>query len=329
MNIEPKALLERMKEYYDGFCFDGKTSVYNPFSTMQFLYQQEFKNYWFLSGTSSHLVKFLRDNRLTVEEFRGLSVDKDFAEDPGELDSTDPMGFLYQAGYLSLKSAGGTDGGFILDYPNREVHESMSRLLVRSFLGGEARRKRVSDDFQKALASGDVKAAVLELKTFLASVPYDDYFKAKTKSSNEKLSEIDYGEGLYRSCLHSLFLGVKLGTEPEVYGRPGRSGMDVQAEVHGSLGRADLVIKVDGRVWVLELKVYKYKGVGPSADAKAIEMAEVALAQILEKGYGERYKAAFYLGLSINTAKRALGAWSFQAGPLGKPETGLAKELLS
>ncbi|MFC2594257.1 MAG: AAA family ATPase, partial [Fretibacterium sp.] len=37
MNATRETLLERMKDYYDGFCFDGKTRLYNPFSVMQCL----------------------------------------------------------------------------------------------------------------------------------------------------------------------------------------------------------------------------------------------------------------------------------------------------
>ena len=32
MNVTREALLKRMKDYYDGFCFDGVTRLYNPFS---------------------------------------------------------------------------------------------------------------------------------------------------------------------------------------------------------------------------------------------------------------------------------------------------------
>ncbi|MDR0621717.1 MAG: AAA family ATPase, partial [Deltaproteobacteria bacterium] len=36
LKVTEKKLLDEMKNYYNGFCFDGKTLVYNPFSTAQF-----------------------------------------------------------------------------------------------------------------------------------------------------------------------------------------------------------------------------------------------------------------------------------------------------
>ena len=38
-------LLERMKDYYDGFCFDGRTRLYNPFSVLRFFSEARFANY--------------------------------------------------------------------------------------------------------------------------------------------------------------------------------------------------------------------------------------------------------------------------------------------
>ena len=35
MNLERRELLKRMKDYYDGFCFDGQTRLYNPFSILR------------------------------------------------------------------------------------------------------------------------------------------------------------------------------------------------------------------------------------------------------------------------------------------------------
>jgi hypothetical protein len=35
-NVTKEKILEEMKHYYNGFCFDGQTFVYNPFSTLQF-----------------------------------------------------------------------------------------------------------------------------------------------------------------------------------------------------------------------------------------------------------------------------------------------------
>ena len=45
MSLDHKSLLDKIKDYYDGFCFDGSTRIYNPFSILNFFSAQEFKNY--------------------------------------------------------------------------------------------------------------------------------------------------------------------------------------------------------------------------------------------------------------------------------------------
>ena len=103
-------LLEEMRAYYDGFSFDGKTRVYNPYSALSFFADPDkypdkaFSNYWFMSGTSYPLVKFMGDRHLTVEQFSGLTITLSSAKEPGPLDKIDAAGFLYQSGYLSLRS---------------------------------------------------------------------------------------------------------------------------------------------------------------------------------------------------------------------------------
>ncbi len=42
-NTNKDDLLEKIKEYYDGYSFDGKTRVYNPFSILNFFYYKEFE----------------------------------------------------------------------------------------------------------------------------------------------------------------------------------------------------------------------------------------------------------------------------------------------
>ncbi|MDR2424352.1 MAG: AAA family ATPase, partial [Prevotellaceae bacterium] len=42
--ITTDELLEKMRNYYDGFCFDGVHRLYNPFSTVNFFARKDFQN---------------------------------------------------------------------------------------------------------------------------------------------------------------------------------------------------------------------------------------------------------------------------------------------
>ena len=56
-----ETLLDEIKDYYDGFSFDGVNRLYNPFSTLSFLKIKGFKNFWFESGSPSFLVNYVKN----------------------------------------------------------------------------------------------------------------------------------------------------------------------------------------------------------------------------------------------------------------------------
>ena len=60
MNI--KELLDKIKEYYDGFSFDGITRVYNPFSVLNFFDEGYFYHYWYNLATTSFLVIYFKNH---------------------------------------------------------------------------------------------------------------------------------------------------------------------------------------------------------------------------------------------------------------------------
>ncbi|MDR1793539.1 MAG: AAA family ATPase, partial [Bacteroidales bacterium] len=103
MNITTDELMDKMRHYYDGFCFDGVHKLYNPYSTLLFFENQKFANYWFSTGTPSVIANYLKDRYLTVEQFRNFPISMEFAENPGEIDNASPEKFLYQSGYLTLR----------------------------------------------------------------------------------------------------------------------------------------------------------------------------------------------------------------------------------
>lgn len=73
----------------------------------------------------------MKNKKLTVKQFRNLTVLSDFIQSPGDMDSTPPEGFLYQVGYLTIRP-GISNNTLTLDYPNTEVLNSMSNLLTQN-----------------------------------------------------------------------------------------------------------------------------------------------------------------------------------------------------
>ena len=295
MQITTEELIRRMRHFYNGFTFDSaaKARLYNPYSTLTFFAAKEFANYWIDSGRSKDIAEYLKSRHLTVEQFRGLPVSRDFVRSPGDMDTTPPEGFLYQSGYLTLRP--GTEYLLALDYPNTEVLNAMSKMFTQNIVS-----ENVYNGFQNAvhaaLREKDMEKLVQVFNRLLAGIPYDDYSRTIKQDIQYDNLKIPVQEWLYRSSLLSLLLGC---------------GVDVTPEAHSSLGRADLVIRYGGFVWVIEFKV-AYKSEKPEKKAKK------AIQQIEEKNYAKLYPDAVCVGLVIDDAKRQITKieWATNVIPL-------------
>jgi hypothetical protein len=132
LQMSQEALVDKIKEYYNGFSFDGKTKLYNPYSVLLFFEKQRFSNHWFEVGTTYMMSEYIKNHNFTVEQFRNVKVQLDFLENPGEMDTASVKGFLYQCGFLTISKV--EDDKYTLDYPNKEVLDAMSRLLATKIL---------------------------------------------------------------------------------------------------------------------------------------------------------------------------------------------------
>jgi hypothetical protein len=162
---------------------------------------------------------------------------------------------------------------------------------MKNFFGDEFVYEKTSDSFFTALYKCDVEKIIYDLNILLQMIPYDDYESARRQ--HEKLiikdyNTINFGEWLYRTAILSFLKGMRINTN---------------VEVHGSLGRSDIVIVYQKRHWVLELKVFH-----SSEDDKVI--AQQAIQQIYDKRYANRYPNPVLLGLAINDKVRQITAFA-------------------
>ena len=280
--ITKDELLAKIKNYYDGFCFDGIHKLYNPFSTLSFFIEKTFANYWMTSGTTKVIADYLKNKKLTVEEFREKRITLSFAHDPGEMDSTLPEGFFYQSGYLSVKRIEGDD--FILDYPNTEVLTSMSRLLAANIVGNGAMVSFISD-ITAYMNNGSVDAVIDIFNELLAAIPYDDFSKAARQKVLLENLKFPAQEWLYRSTLLAFVRGT---------------GLRVQGEVHNNRGRADIVMTTyNNLTWIIEIKVAY-----TSEDVPA--KLEEGKKQFRENDYSAPYANPTSIVLVIDDTKRQI-----------------------
>ena len=225
MSMSKQELLDKIRAYYDGFCFDGTTRLYNPFSILNFFSKQEFGNYWYESGSPSFIVEYMKQHGIKdPEEYSHVTVPTEFIG-AHEIESSAPESFLYQSGYLTIEEK--NEDTLVLGYPNYEVKKSIVRMYLDSVyhignyitLGG---------NLWKALGDGDVGEAVRLFNIALSGLPYTDFAKQD--------------EHFYRSLFAMMLRGASI---------------TVSGEVQTNLGQSDAVILLPKRVVVLEFKFSK------------------------------------------------------------------------
>ena len=125
---ERDTFLEKVKKYYDGYCFDGKSKVYNPYSIVNFFKTSAFKNFWYESGSSSSVATYFQKYGINnPDTYRQCSISPNFLSS-FEIEKTSPESFFYQTGYLTIAKI--EENKIILDYPNTEIVNSMSQMFM-------------------------------------------------------------------------------------------------------------------------------------------------------------------------------------------------------
>lgn len=165
-HLSIEEILERLRENYDGYCFDQKVSthVYAPWSVMQFLAAPDlgFSNYWVSSGgTLTLLETYLHSHALKspAEYGEEQAVACDELKASSDLDSINDLVLLTQAGYLTIKRQ--EIDTFFVSYPNREVATSMASLYARMLLKQQTVGSQGGQNVKDAVLAGDMKPSSL------------------------------------------------------------------------------------------------------------------------------------------------------------------------
>ena len=56
LEYSEQELKDKIRKWYNGYSWDTRISVYNPFSLLSFFDKSEFNNYWFETGTPTFLI---------------------------------------------------------------------------------------------------------------------------------------------------------------------------------------------------------------------------------------------------------------------------------
>ncbi|MDR0485612.1 MAG: ATP-binding protein [Elusimicrobiota bacterium] len=267
LNYTRQELLDGIKKHYDGYAWNGKVSVYNPYSTLLFFDKQEFANYWFGTGTPTFLIEMIKkdgiDGIKDAYQTRPLSGTAFKSYDPSRFnDSRLPL--LFQTGYLTIKSAvlNTDDPKYVLGMPNYEVRKSFSEEILSYFVEKPKDKiQGIADDICDGIKSCDEGLIERALLSLFAHIPYPLRIKK---------------EAYY----HSIFIVLmKL------------MNFDIDAEQMTNLGRIDAVLSLGQKAIITEVK--------HSIKKPAATLLKEAFKQIKDKKYYEKYlgKEIILLGI--------------------------------
>jgi hypothetical protein len=256
-------ILENVKTWYNGYSWDGKTTVYNPFSTLCLFEKRKFKNFWFQTGTPSYLIRLLR-GKSQLKAVLGKTVTYKLEATTDNPDEIGETILFFQTGYLTIKEISTNLEGeerYTLDFPNAEVRVSFIESLLAEYgKYPEDQPGFLRERLKTELLAGESSALTETLRVAFAWIPYEIIVE---------------NEHYYHSLM---LLWLRL------------LGFNITAEISTNFGRIDAVWELPEQTIVAEIKYAK-----PSEEDSAVVLDKLlaeGFAQIEAKRYSERYKAA-------------------------------------
>jgi hypothetical protein len=248
-------LLDEVRKWYNGYSWDGKATVYNPFSVLLFLKHQVFKSFWFATGTPTFLIDLIKKRNNIESYLQPVQAQESVfsSYDPEQLE-TIPL--LFQTGYLTIKGTTVNDNRLIytLAAPNMEVRNAFTDHLFKSYtrlsIGEMA---SLQENMVRQIKTCDSAGLEQSLRAMVAHVPYQLH-----------IAEEKYYHSLLLVWLY--FLGFK-----------------AQGELPTSVGRIDAVWELPDTTVITEIKYDK--------TVPADKLIDAAMSQIHNRKYYERYLA--------------------------------------
>ena len=245
---------EQVREWYNGYRWRGAEKVYNPYDVLLLLDSREFEAHWFETGTPSFLVETLFKRRVPSVSLDETVSTADLLS-AFDVDHIGTEALLFQTGYLTITAEERLGGMplYRLGYPNREVRQSLNRVLLRHLVQDAGQQTENSIRLARLLAAHDCAGLKDLFHAFFASIPYEWH-------TNNDIAKY---EGYYASVFYSYFAAL---------------GYEIVVEESSSHGRLDMAVRTGGHVYLFELKVVELAPTGS------------ALAQLRERGYADKYR---------------------------------------
>ncbi|MDR0913376.1 MAG: ATP-binding protein [Methanobrevibacter sp.] len=175
-NFHYDKIMSLIQLWYNGYSWDGKTNVYNPYAILLLLFEQGFSNNWFTTGSPSFLIDLLKTTSDLEPILKPIKVSKT-AFDEFEPLEIKQLPLLFQTGYLTITNIELDEMGdekYTLEVPNFEIEKSLFGYLLNiyaniMYINVKDTAKTILDQFQTKDAEGLSRS----IKKVLSKIPYD------------------------------------------------------------------------------------------------------------------------------------------------------------
>ena len=223
--VTQEDVLKEIREWYNGYRFSEKdVSVYNPFSTLNFLKKRQFEGYWYETGTPTFLIGELQKYPQSMISLDGTTATRDELMGISHLDRVGLPALMYQTGYFTIQDYNSISRLYQLGLPNEEVRRAFVNSLVKSF--APMTNLRASEEYVRALEQHHPDFLFKQIELGLSSFAYQVFVDAKERT--------------YQGMLLSMLYGM---------------GFHPLSERSTNVGRIDVVLEVSNTTYIMELKL--------------------------------------------------------------------------
>ena len=217
---------DKFKTKYDGYHFASRgEGIYNPYSVINAFDENELKDFWYDTGSSTFLIDLVERNNYRLDELEGQTrTESQLSDIVGAGNDIIPL--LFQSGYLTIKGYDKETLEYTLGFPNKEVTTafwgSLSYHFFRGIDGNPAFNLRKCI---RELNEGQPEEFMQSMQSLFAD----------TSSETEKNKEIHFQ--------NMMAIAAKM------------MGFTVRTEVHSAKGRCDMQILTAAYVYIFEFKI--------------------------------------------------------------------------
>lgn len=217
-------IVTMLRDFYDGYLFAEEGSrLYNPFSVLLALREKRIEPYWFETATPTFLAKRVKEYGLCLPDLKSQLCSRSDLISVG-MGTGNPIGLMYQTGYLTIDHYDTRRNRYSLRFPNREVEVGFANGLYPLYVprATGSNSPFALYHFQDDLFEGRPEDFMRRLQILCKEMPYEAQ-----------------NEDNYRNIVW--LLTTLCGTE-------------TLAERHSYRGRSDLEVKIPDFIYIFEFK---------------------------------------------------------------------------